>query len=370
MSKLNLVIADNKTSFTDIFVNYLTNQHSKNFLVHCYIDKENLEKFFSRNDKEIDILLISPELYFSDLENKKIKLIIILTDGRLNVNFEGMKAINRFQSGDVIVSQILNIFCERNSDLIEMLPGNKSTKVVGVFSPSGGSGKTSIAIAGAITCSLMDKNVFYLNLENIPSTQMFFDCSQDLNFSRVLYYLKSKKTNLGFKIDAIKVQDPINNINYFPIQDNLLEQTEIVPEEIEFLICSLRNSKLYDIIFIDFSSVIDNKTLKALGICEEILLILTQDYMCSIKKELLYKELKAIEQKTNTDIIAKFTILLNKHNEEKPYDSKEERFIENATFKLPFVAPLFLRNSGGGVMNLNNNFGDEILRIMQRLVST
>jgi MinD-like ATPase involved in chromosome partitioning or flagellar assembly len=365
MSKLNLIIADNKALFSDIFINYLTNQHSKNFMVHCYIDKEKLEKFFLKNEKEIDILLICPELYYEELENKKIKSIIILSNGRLSINFEKMKTINRFQSGDIIVSQMLNIFSERNSELIEAYPGNKVTKVIGVFSPIGGSGKTSIAIASAITCSLMDKNVFYLNLESIPSTHLFFDCSQELNFSHVLYYLKSRKINFGLKIDAIKVLDPIYNITYFPLQDNLLEQTESMPEEIEFLICSLKNSKAYDVIFIDFSSVIDYKTLKAFGECEEILLVLTQDYMCSRRKELLYKELKVLDRNKNSDNMAKCTILINKYNADLLEDLDNTK---EAVFKVPYVSQLFSRNGGKAVINLNNQFGNEINKLMQRVV--
>ena len=371
MSKLSLIVADNKPLFTDIFVNYLTNQHSKRFLTHCYIDKENLENFFLNNDKEVDILLISPELYYDGLENKNIKSIIILSNGRLNKSLEKMKSINRFQSGDIIVGQMLNIFSERNSDLIDIQQGSKMTKIVGVFSPNGGTGKTSIAVASAITCSQRDKNVFYLNLENIPSTQMFFLNRQELNFSHVLYYLKSKKINIGLKIDAIKVLDPIYNINYFPIQENLLEPTEILSEEFELLICNLRNSKLYDIIFIDFSSIIDYKTLKTLSICDEILLVLTQDHICSIKNELFYKELRAFDPKNNTDISAKLILLMNKFNYGIPNDDSQEDFIiKNTSFKIPYIPQLFSMNNGRAELNLSNAFGDEISRLIQRLLST
>lgn len=370
MSKLSLVIADNNSAFLNIFVTYLTNQHSHRFQVYCYSDKEKLENFFCKNNKEIDILLISPENYYEGLENEKIKSLVILSNGRMDKDFRKAKIINRFQSGDAIVGDLLKIFTEENSDLIDIYPGYNSTKVVGVFSTAGGSGKSSIAIASAITYSQMGNNVFYLNMENIPSTQMFFDCEGMSNLSHIFYHLKSKKSNIGLKIEALKTVDPIYNVNYFSTQESLMEQSEILPEEFESLILQMRNSKLYDIIFVDLPSIIDNKTLQILASCDEIYLVLTQDYFCCSKTQLFLNELSIIEQKNGSDYTSKLIFLLNKYKQDLSSPIDEADFYGSTiSLKIPMVPQLLTMNSGRSKINLNNGFGDAINSLMQRYVN-
>jgi cellulose biosynthesis protein BcsQ len=370
MSKLSLIIADNNSSFTDIFVNYLTSQHSQRFQVYCYSDRENLKKFFSKSIKEIDILLISPELYYTELENEKIKSIIILSNGRLHKDIETMKTINRFQSGDIVVSKMLNIFSEKNSDLIEIQPGSNTTKIVGVFSPVGGSGKTCISIASAITCADMGRNVFYLNLESIPSTQKFFGCEHEANLSHIFYHLKSKKINMGFKIEAIKNIDPIHSINYFSTQENLLEFNEVLPEEFETLIFQLRDSKLYDVIFVDLTSSVDYRNFRILNACDDILLVLMQDPISSSKADIFFKELHLVEENSDIEFSSKLTLILNKYIKEAPSAIENTNFNEKMiTFKIPVVSQLLSENSGISRINLNNSFGDEISHIMQKIIN-
>ena len=83
---------------------------------------------------------------------------------------KGYKAINKYQNADNFVSSILAAFSENGQGFA--LPGSDSkvSKVISVYSPVGGIGKTSICVALATNMSASGHKVFYLNMESTPST--------------------------------------------------------------------------------------------------------------------------------------------------------------------------------------------------------
>src|SRR5699024_12220087 len=99
-----------------------------------------------------------------------------------------------------------------------MLARSKETQVFAVCSPSGCSGKTTIAVNLCKQLALNDLKVFYLNSETFNTSRLYFS-SQDDDYSlKILYYVKSKTEQLLSKIEQLKKHEPDVGVDYFDLE--------------------------------------------------------------------------------------------------------------------------------------------------------
>ncbi len=366
MAKLHLVIADSDESYVESLISYLTDSYPQKFQVSYFTKEDYLVKHLSDTSKKVDILLVGPELS-EYIPKDKINTMIILSDGRLPEKYRSCAMVNKYQTGDKLVSSILNIFSERNADEVYIQSSNKPTRVIGVYSPTGGTGKTSIAIGSAMQSALRDMPVFYLNLENAQSTPLFFDCKGEQNLSHIFYFLKEKSKNINLKIEGVRIVDPKYNIHYFAPPESVLEFEEISPDELQYLINQLKELGCYDVIFIDMSSNFDNRNLAVLQACDEIFLVLTQDDISGIKLKTLISEMDIASPKSNANLNDKLTLIINKFNPMGPTQIEGLDILgKPISLRIPKVSSLLTRQSDKYVINLNNNFGEALKGLVNK----
>lgn len=313
MSKIHLIIADADEAYVDCIVNYIANNYSHRFQVNSFTEQQYLSDYISSNEKDVDILLICNEWYTNPILKDKIGTIIILSEGMLTDEAIDYKVINKYQRGDKLVSSILNCFAEANPNKCYISDKEKKTKLIAVYSPIGGVGKTSITVASSIKSAEDGKSVFYLNLENIQSTSNFFDCENCKSISNVLYYIKEKKKNITMKIEGVRCIDSQYNIHYFSPPDSCIDLNEMSIDEVQYLLDKLKGSKDYDEIFIDMSSNLDEKNVAVLNTSDEIILVVEQGDMAMTKMNLFMAELDMFSKRNCLDLSHKMRIVLNKY---------------------------------------------------------
>lgn len=369
MSKINLMIADSNTEFSKMFADYLMGYYSNRFRLYLCGDRESLETLIEKHPKGFDMVLISPDLYFDQLKNSHIKALILLTNGSEGKNYENLHKVHRFQSGADIVHQLFNVLSEEVPEAAEPFCGNKKTKVIGVCSPAGGTGTTCITVAGAITTSRLGKNTFYLSLEWIPSTTEHFDLHSEYNLSHVFYYLKRKSPKLSLKIEGMKNTDTVEQVQYFSPPENLSDHLEVGAEEWEFLLESIVKSGIYDVLFLDMSQSLDQRNVKVLELCDEILLVVTPEIRSFVKGRAWIKELQLVEERIGKDLRSKMTLLLNRVKEGQTlceaFGSLENKPI---SISIPECSGLFYESYGRNRMNLDNGFGQSIRKVVQQIL--
>lgn len=314
MARLNLVIADMDEAYTESIVNYLMSSHSQRFQVSSFTQKELLYDFLIRENKKTDILLICPEFYSDSLPKDRVTSIIFLSSGRLSEEVPDCGCVNKYQHGEKLISDVINIFSEKCKSISLNNTGSKATKVAAVYSPVGGSGKTTLSTCMAKQCAKQGLQVFYLNFESIQSTSFFMDSRGDQGLSGILFFLKENNKNLQLKIEGTRLADSGSNVHYFLPPDSMFELEEIEPDEIKRLINELKAMGQYDIIFIDMSSALNSRNLAVMEACDEIFLVFPQDAVSCAKAEIFEKELDILKKRKNLDISDKITIVLNKYN--------------------------------------------------------
>lgn len=81
VAKLSLIIADAEEGYVEGLVSYLTDNHPNKFQVSCFTKPEYLIKYMGSQDRQVDILLISPDFYKSEsLPLDKVNTTILLSN--------------------------------------------------------------------------------------------------------------------------------------------------------------------------------------------------------------------------------------------------------------------------------------------------
>ncbi len=314
MGRINLVIADKDEAYIENIVNYLMVNHSRKFQVSSFTQKHLLYEFLNQSTNKVDILLVCPEFCSESMPKENVTSVVLLSTGMVPKELEGYTVIAKYQHGGKLTSNIINIFSENCDDIVISSPGDKNTKVVAVYSPVGGAGKTTIAACSAIQSAKEGLQAFYLNLEGLQSTPFFLNCKSEQSFSSILYYLKEKNINLHLKIEGTRIVDTESNVHYFPAIDSMFDFEDVEPNELIKLISEFRSMGQYDIVFVDMTSDLNDRNLALLESCDEIILVLPQDAISCIKAELFEKELEIIAKRKNLDLSGKITVVLNKYN--------------------------------------------------------
>ncbi|SHK07409.1 AAA family ATPase [Paramaledivibacter caminithermalis] len=323
MAKLRLIIADNDKAYVESVSNYIINNYSHRFQINSFTEEQYFLDYISKNNINIDILLICPQWYTDLIPKEKICISMILSEGIFNDEVIDCEVINKYQRGDKLVSNIINSFVEKNPNKYYIEHNSKRSKVIAVYSPIGGMGKTSIAIGSCLKSAQEGRSVFYLNLENIQSTPRFFDCESSQNLSNILYYIKEKKKNITLKIEGIRCKDSQYNIHYFTPPDSCIDLNETSINEIQYLINELKTTNDYDDIFIDTTSILDEKNKSVLMLSDQVILLVGQDDLSMTKLNLFVRELDILSKRNDLDLSNKITIVLNKYIKGKAQQIKE-----------------------------------------------
>ncbi len=358
MSKLDVIIVDGNEQYVKSFTSYVSEKYSQKFQIASFTNIECFNEFLLESPK-IDILLVTPTLFDEVLFKRYINKVIILASGNIKGKYHSCNSINKYQIGDTLISSIMNLFAEKNHNVLYESEKKKNTKIVSVYSPIGGVGKTCISIAMSLACGHLGLDVFYLNLESISSTPIFLDCNKTENLSHLIYYLRQKNKNFSTKIEGVRCcASASRHIHYFCPPDSAQEMEDIKVVELKHLISELKELGQYDFVVIDMSSDFNDKNILVLEESDELLLVLTPNRLESFRIRSLVKEFNILHQKQKVDILEKATVIINKHESEQSVDLEEiNPFNKKNTFHIPRTAQLISTDLDEYCINMNSDFG-------------
>ncbi|MCM1082608.1 MAG: AAA family ATPase [Clostridium sp.] len=233
------------------------------------------EKAFQRvlsMQKKFDIMILPKNISVDKLDiyrnTKKYYLIDDVAEGN------APEYIYKYYSVKNIIEKIDSTLM--NHDMSE---GSKGTKVVGVFSVAGGTGKTIAALSISNKLACEGKRVLYI------STVAHQDFSYYLNCGEVLGAAFCYQCSINVK-NALKiVQQEIKTegFDFLPPFKNLPVSYQMTFETYVQIINYFKNNNSYDYIVVELSSELHADKLAFLKNCDRKIFITTQD-MVAVKK--------------------------------------------------------------------------------------
>lgn len=288
---IKIVIADNHTEYIKRLVNGL--QKKKELNIFVYDKKEAFEA--ALRSKKFDIILFTQALYDGRTALPDSALAVMLTDGSEEISevYKKFYKINKYQRISTIYSRLLNAYADICKNTAE--ENGECAKKILFYSPMGGSGKTTIALAAARRLAMQGKTVLYLSFEDIPSDGGYLTQSDtDQGISELLAALE-KDGSLTLKLQGLVHQktDRFYYLNHFSSPNDIYELT---PDEIQKMIKKISNTGLYDYLMIDTETSLNNNKKMLFECADKIIVVSRQDEMSAEKMKCFADQLHILNE--------------------------------------------------------------------------
>lgn len=352
MAKFNILIGDCDKGYINAISKYLSSCGENDFKVISFTKELFLREYL--DTRKADILLISPELMSENLNLFNIQVTIINVEDRIPETLLDYPYINKYQPGDLVAKELINIFSKYSKDEIIGFGSNVKSKVIGVYSPIGGIGKTTTCIGIAKQYALNGFKTLFISLEELASYSALLDCSSTNDFSDLLYYIKQKNKNLILKIEGLKNNDINSGLHYFSPPSCYKDIQEVSVEEWIYLVEYIKTNSSYERIIMDFDSTLSEKNIRLLEVCNEVILLVNTDSISTAKIDRMYSNL---EKMSIEDLNNNVNIVFNNINRDN--EIMEEVFIRGQKINcyLPYDDNLVNHINGHNNLNLSGYFG-------------
>jgi hypothetical protein len=168
-----------------------------------------------------------------------------------------------------------------------MAAGGSGSRVVTVFSASGGAGKTVTALHLARLSGVRGLRALYLNLEPLNATYRLTGSLEPDSLSRLLYALQSEPESFGEQHRSLVRHHSLLRADLVDAPDHPREREAMSPELLELLINRLKESGRYDFIVADPDSGTGPWQAKLLDVSDRIVWLVPDDWQGCAKAERL-----------------------------------------------------------------------------------
>ena len=266
--KIKLLIATADGDYANHLSTILSEKYAETFEVSVCSSAERLKNLLAVNKYDAALLEYDFACDFaSDINLSSISPPLVMIDetGVIADDNNSFKRIRKYQRVSAIAGNLLENYAEIGKGVCNF--DTSRARITAVWSPSGGSGKTTVALAYAAQRIAKGNQAVYFNLENFSSAPAYFQESGK-SISKVFEKLES---NVQLLLLGIRQQDAGSGILYFCGPENYDDINILTSDDIETLVDACATD--IDELVIDLSSQCDERTQKVFEIANIILIV-------------------------------------------------------------------------------------------------
>ena len=182
--------------------------------------------------------------------------------------------IKKYQRISLILSQVITHYAQVAPEQMGL---DKSSRITAVWSPAGGVGKTSVALAFAAHHAAAHKKVTYLDLEAFSGIPVLF--SQPGNSLTTVF--EQLGGNMALQLRGLLTTDSTTGIGFWGAPNNYDDLNALSRDELTDLIRAASHE--IDELVIDLSSVCSEKIWDTFDLADQILLVVDQSPVAQAK---------------------------------------------------------------------------------------
>lgn len=299
MAKFTIVIAESDAWYNDALKQRLERVYQNKVNIIQYSDETMFMQMFQR-PIQIDLLIVGEELYAPDLERYPITFTMVLCEQAQALEADAnvrIKRICRYTPAKALLMQL--------AGWIRTDEKRADCRLIMVYGPEGGSGKTTTAMGICNSLVRLNQRVLYMNTGVLQDFgHLFQGCSPiSGDFERMMRMGELQAEYLM----GLCGEDGFSYMKPFSLAAYNFEYTDQ-----KFLRLAQRFSKTgrYDYIVIDTSSGLSPEKTAMMSACDSVLIVLGQTEESRYKLEVLQKNIDI----TDRD---KFTVICNRYRQEE-----------------------------------------------------
>lgn len=271
MNEISIVLADVDETYLAPLERKFIDRFEDEAQIHIITDTGYLKKFFS-TPQSIDVLLIDENIFNEDMLKHDIGNVFIMTENSGTRPYENwnISYINKYTSVKEICSEVIDNMA---TDVGNGLKRGEETKVIMVYSPAGGSGKTTVAagICGAL--AHRHKRVLFVGTDTLQTfgKQLGVDGALSIGIEK---YFVSRSERI---YEVVKPYIKANLFCILPPFERALSSLNITGTDYAYFIDKVKSTKEYDYVVVDSSSDFTEHTSYLMGKADYKLIVAGQD---------------------------------------------------------------------------------------------
>lgn len=314
---LTIVIADTEATIVDAIELKFLETLRDNVKLEVITDKEYFDTFFS-TPRTADVLVIGEELYDESLMRHDIKhRIRVLTSSVDGVeSTHDMVKIYKYSTTKEIYAEIMRGVIVNNSS------EKKNSKLILVYSPIGGAGKTTVALGIASALAQLER-VLYINAESMNTFGVFLEAPASLP-SEAYELMRTDNTDIYGSLKQFFARDDGGRgFSYLPPAANSLSSAGGNLSALYKLCSAARASGDFDYVIVDVDSAYTNAKGMLMSEADKVLLVYEQDKVSAFKMDKLQKNVSCSDTE-------KYIFVCNKYKPAKMNYFLSKKFISTA----------------------------------------
>lgn len=300
MGKPKVILADTDEKYLAPLEMKFLDELNDTIDLELITDELFFTSYFSQS-QNADVLVVSEELYSRELQKQNISNIFVLTEQSEEGDTDdlGITKIFKYTSIKEIYNQIL---AASSGSIKTETQKTKETIVVLVYSPSGGVGKTTLAL-GMCSCFAQSyKRVLYVNAERINTFQHWMNNKTTIP-NNIYAELTTGGSDLFNRIKHVVRTEKFDYIPPFGVAISSLNMDFSIYEDI---IKSVKLTKEYDVIVVDTDSVFDPAKASLITQANKVLLVLEQSKSAVCAMNMLMKNMSCSDNEKYYFVCNKF----------------------------------------------------------------
>ncbi len=330
--RIKLAILEKDQSYLNRIVSVFSTKYADKFEIYSFTDMDIALSVL--DGAKIDVL-VANDAFDIDVNAlpKRCGFAYFVDAADIAMENE-QRAICKFQKAELIYKQILSVYSEKAGSISGLHLGDDSAKILVFTSPSGGAGSSTMAAAAAIHFATQGKKTLYLNLERFGSSDVFFQAEGQFDMSDIVFGLKSKKANLGLKLESCVKQDK-TGVCFYSQTKVPMDMLELNADDIERLISEIKLTGSYDYIILDMDFGMDKNSLKLWRKAHGVVWTGDGSETSNTKLHRAFQALTIMEQNADLPLTSRISLIYNK------FSNKTGKALEGSGLKNVGGAPRF-----------------------------
>ncbi len=284
--KIQLLIASEDKDYCQHLSHVLADRYADTFEVSICSAQDKLASTLTGH--RYDVALLSARMA-QNAQLEKVTLPLLLWDDASAEKVDGeLASVRKYQRISHLTGDVLGRYAKVAGR--KRLPDSERVQICTVWSPAGGTGKTTTALAYAAQQVAAGRKTVYFDLEYFSSVSVYFP-ADGKSISEAFENLGG---NLELLLQSIRCQDAGSGIYYFCAPSNYDDMNILTWENIEELV--LAAGQGVDEVVLDLSSVCDERCQRVMALADRILLVTDSTPRCLAKLQQFQTQSNLFEQ--------------------------------------------------------------------------
>lgn len=270
MVKPRIIIADTDSSYIVPLLEKLVHEFLNKVTIEVIDDDVYFRELFSE-PQSVDILVVSENLFDSTLKKHDIAhIFVMMEENEAGSTFDlSVNRLFKYSS----VKEVYNEIVGKSADSLNIGESKAETRIVMVYSASGGSGKTTVAMGISASLTNSYKKVLYLNASHMHTFQCMMNNKVAINDTEVYTELMRQDDDIYHRIRHVIRQE---NFYYLPPFRTPLLSLGLPYSVFYALADSSSRSGDYDYIIIDVDTAFDENNAALMSLADKVILVCEQ----------------------------------------------------------------------------------------------